>query len=89
MTDQPILIAGGGIGGLAAACGLARKGLRSIVVEQAAQLGEIGAGLEMQTIAADDHDAHGGVLHDGETMESKRNVLPSWLKSWSPKASSA
>ena len=47
MTDQPILIAGGGIGGLAAACGLARKGLRSIVVEQAAQLGEIGAGIQI------------------------------------------
>lgn len=47
MTDLPILIAGGGIGGLAAACGLARKGQRSIVVEQAAQLGEIGAGIQI------------------------------------------
>ena len=47
MTDLPILIAGGGIGGLAAACGLARKGVRSIVVEQAAQLGEIGAGIQI------------------------------------------
>ncbi len=47
MSDLPILIAGGGIGGLAAACGLARKGQRSIVVEQAAQLGEIGAGIQI------------------------------------------
>lgn len=47
MTDLPILIAGGGIGGLAAACGLAQKGVRSIVVEQAAQLGEIGAGIQI------------------------------------------
>ncbi|WP_158964910.1 3-hydroxybenzoate 6-monooxygenase [Chachezhania sediminis] len=47
MTDLPILIAGGGIGGLAAACGLARKGQRSIVVEQAPQLGEIGAGIQI------------------------------------------
>ncbi|MCA8880847.1 MAG: 3-hydroxybenzoate 6-monooxygenase [Rhodobacteraceae bacterium] len=47
MTDLPIIIAGGGIGGLAAACGLARKGIRSIVVEQAPQLGEIGAGIQI------------------------------------------
>lgn len=47
MTDLPIIIAGGGIGGLAAACGLARKGQRCIVVEQAAQLGEIGAGIQI------------------------------------------
>ncbi len=47
MSDLPVLIAGGGIGGLAAACGLARKGVPSIVVEQAAQLGEIGAGIQI------------------------------------------
>ena len=47
MAELPILIAGGGIGGLAAACGLARKGQRSIVVEQAAELGEIGAGIQL------------------------------------------
>ncbi|WP_425098716.1 3-hydroxybenzoate 6-monooxygenase [Tropicibacter sp. S64] len=47
MSDLPVIIAGGGIGGLAAACGLARKGLRSIVVEQAPQLGEIGAGIQI------------------------------------------
>lgn len=47
MTDLPIIIAGGGIGGLAAACGLARKGKKSIVVEQAPQLGEIGAGIQI------------------------------------------
>lgn len=46
MTD-PIIIAGGGIGGLAAAAGLARKGIKSIVVEQAAALGEIGAGIQI------------------------------------------
>lgn len=47
MTHLPILIAGGGIGGLAAAAGLAQKGLQSVVVEQAAQLGEIGAGIQI------------------------------------------
>ena len=44
---DPILIAGGGIGGLAAACGLAKIGVASIVVEQAAELGEIGAGIQI------------------------------------------
>src|SRR3954466_7900364 len=46
-TDLPILIAGGGIGGLAAALGLARKGFSSIVLEQAPELGEIGAGIQI------------------------------------------
>ncbi len=47
MPDRPILIAGGGIGGLAAALGLARKGFASIVLEQASKLGEIGAGIQL------------------------------------------
>jgi salicylate hydroxylase len=44
---KPLLIAGGGIGGLAAAMGLAQKGFASIVLEKAAQLGEIGAGIQL------------------------------------------
>ena len=47
MTGPPVLVAGGGIGGLAAALGLARKGLRVLVLEQAAALGEIGAGIQI------------------------------------------
>ena len=46
-NPKPVIIAGGGIGGLAAALALARKGFRSIVVEQAAQFGEIGAGIQI------------------------------------------
>lgn len=42
-----MLIAGGGIGGLAAALGLARKGCASIVLEKAAELAEIGAGIQL------------------------------------------
>jgi len=44
---SPVIIAGGGLGGLAAALALARKGFRSIVLEQAPQFGEIGAGIQI------------------------------------------
>ena len=44
---RPVLIAGGGIGGLAAALGLAQKGIRSLVLEKASALGEIGAGIQL------------------------------------------
>ncbi|ABD55825.1 3-hydroxybenzoate 6-monooxygenase [Jannaschia sp. CCS1] len=44
---QPILIAGGGIGGLAAAAALAGKGIASVVLEQAATMAEIGAGIQI------------------------------------------
>ena len=44
---QEILIAGGGIGGLAAALALAQKGRRVRVLEKAAEFGEIGYGIQM------------------------------------------
>ena len=43
----PVLIAGGGIGGLTAALGLARAGFAAIVLEKASTLGEIGAGIQL------------------------------------------
>ena len=46
-NPQPVIIAGGGIGGLAAALALARKGFRSVVLEQAPEFGEIGAGIQI------------------------------------------
>jgi len=42
-----VLVAGGGIGGIAAALALVRRGFRVKVLEQAAQLGEIGAGIQL------------------------------------------
>jgi len=44
---QAIAVAGGGIGGLAAALGLAQRGFAVTVLEKAAALGEIGAGIQL------------------------------------------
>jgi 3-hydroxybenzoate 6-monooxygenase len=46
-NTRPIVVAGGGIGGLAAALALAHKGFRVLVLEQAQELGEIGAGIQL------------------------------------------
>lgn len=43
----PFLIVGGGIGGLAAALGVAGTGRNVVVLEQAPQFGEIGAGIQL------------------------------------------
>lgn len=45
--ELPFLIVGGGIGGLAAAVALSRKGFRVHVIERAAEFGEIGAGIQL------------------------------------------
>ena len=45
-SELPVLVAGGGIGGLAAALALVRRGFAVKVLEQAPQLGEIGAGIQ-------------------------------------------
>jgi len=47
VNGLPILIAGGGIGGLSAALALARKGRRVRVLEKAPEFGEIGYGIQM------------------------------------------
>ena len=44
---KEILVAGGGIGGLAAALALAQKGRKVRVLEKAAEFGEIGYGIQM------------------------------------------
>ena len=46
-NQDPFLIAGGGIGGLAAAYALARKGFPVRVLEQAPEFKEIGAGIQL------------------------------------------
>jgi 2-polyprenyl-6-methoxyphenol hydroxylase-like FAD-dependent oxidoreductase len=47
MTERPILIAGGGIGGLSTALGLSARGYEVVVLERASRLGEIGAGIQL------------------------------------------
>src|SRR5438309_10289005 len=44
---RPVVVAGGGIGGLAVALALARRDFRVIVLEQASEFGEIGAGIQL------------------------------------------
>ena len=46
-TDLPILVAGGGIGGLAVALALARKGRSVHVLESSADFREVGAGIQL------------------------------------------
>jgi salicylate hydroxylase len=46
-NSAPVLVAGGGIGGIAAALALVRRGFSVKVLEQAPQLGEIGAGIQL------------------------------------------
>src|SRR5262245_64031369 len=55
----PILVAGGGIGGLAAALALARQGFAVRVLEQASELAEIGAGIQLGPNAFSAFDALG------------------------------
>ena len=55
----PILVAGGGIGGLAAALALVRRGFSVKVLEQAPHIGEIGAGIQLGPNAFAAFDALG------------------------------
>lgn len=58
-TEEPVLVAGGGIGGLAAALALVRQGFRVKVLEQAPEIGEIGAGIQLGPNAFAAFDALG------------------------------
>lgn len=63
MADRPahlpLVVAGGGIGGLATALAVARQGVPVLVLEQAAELGEIGAGIQLGPNAFAAFDALG------------------------------
>src|SRR5262245_5482823 len=84
----PILIAGGGIGGLAAAHALARKGFAVRVLEQAAEFREIGAGIQLgpnvfralerlglkEAVLADAHQPSGIEMRCALTGESVTSI---------------
>jgi len=55
----PVLVSGGGIGGLAAALALVRQGFEVTVFEQAPEIGEIGAGIQLGPNAFHAFDALG------------------------------
>ena len=55
----PVIVAGGGIGGLAAALALVRQGFSVKVLEQAPEIGEIGAGIQLGPNAFHAFDALG------------------------------
>ncbi|MGE0427809.1 MAG: 3-hydroxybenzoate 6-monooxygenase [Hydrogenophaga sp.] len=59
LPDLPVLVAGGGIGGLAAALALVRQGFRVKVLEQSPAIGEIGAGMQLGPNAFHAFDALG------------------------------
>ncbi|MEY2689119.1 MAG: hypothetical protein RL375_3317 [Pseudomonadota bacterium] len=58
-SSSRVLVAGGGIGGLAAALALVRQGFSVKVLEQAAEIGEIGAGIQLGPNAFHAFDALG------------------------------
>ena len=57
--EQPVLVAGGGIGGLAVALALVRRGFAVQVLEQSPEIGEIGAGIQLGPNAFHAFDALG------------------------------
>ncbi len=60
MAEQlPVIVVGGGIGGLAAALALVRQGFKVLVLEQAHEIGEIGAGIQLGPNAFHAFDALG------------------------------
>ena len=75
-SSLPVLVAGGGIGGLAAALALARRGFFVKVLEQASELGEIGAGIQLGPNAFAAFDALGiGERARGRAVYTEEMVM--------------
>ena len=75
-SASTVIVAGGGIGGLAAALALARRGFAVKVLEQAAEIGEIGAGVQLAPNAFAAFDALGvGEQARGRAVYNERMVM--------------
>ncbi|QGZ59810.1 3-hydroxybenzoate 6-monooxygenase [Paraburkholderia acidiphila] len=83
-TRRSAIVVGGGIGGLAAALALARADVRVLLLEQAPQIGEIGAGIQLGPNAFTALDALGAgeaarnraVFTDSLTLMDATNAKP-------------
>src|SRR5260370_41767891 len=73
---RPVIVAGGGIGGLATALALVRQGFAVKVLEQAPSIGEIGAGVQLGPNAFSAFDALGiGERARGRAVYTERLML--------------
>lgn len=75
-NDHPVIVAGGGIGGLAAALAIARQGFRVKVLEQSPEIAEIGAGIQLGPNAFAAFDALGvGTLARARAVYTERLLM--------------
>ncbi len=75
-SSLPVLVAGGGIGGIAAALALARRGFAVEVLEQSPRLGEIGAGIQLGPNGFAAFDALGiGAMARGRAVYTDEMVM--------------
>src|SRR6187399_367309 len=75
-SRDPVIVAGAGIGGLAAALALAQRGFRVVVLEQSAEIGEIGAGVQLGPNAFAAFDALGvGERARGRAVYTERMLM--------------
>ncbi len=47
MPNETVIVVGGGIGGLATALALSKRGYKVLVIERAARFEEVGAGIQL------------------------------------------
>ena len=73
-STRPVIVAGGGIGGLAAALALVAARLPVKVLEQAPEIGEIGAGIQLGPNGFAAFDA----LGIGERRARWRSIPTRW-----------
>ncbi len=76
IDQRPVLVAGGGIGGFAAALALVKQGFKVKVFEQAPEIGEIGAGIQLGPNAFHAFDALGiGEIARGKAVYTDYMVM--------------